>query len=41
MLVFNLALIRTPKFAGRWFYVLILYTVVMTVIHGWMQWRGV
>lgn len=37
-LVFNLAPIRTPKFAGKWFYVLIAYTLVLTAIYGWMQW---
>jgi len=36
-LVFNLAPIRTPKFAGKWFYVLMVYTFVLTVIYGWMQ----
>ncbi|MBU8913469.1 MAG: CDP-alcohol phosphatidyltransferase family protein [Spirochaetales bacterium] len=41
MLVFNLAPIRTPKFSGRWFYVLIVYTLGLTVIHGWMEWHGV
>lgn len=41
MLVFNLAPIRTPKFSGRWFYVLIVYTVGLTVIYGWMEWHGV
>ena len=37
-LVFNLAPIRTPKFDGKWFYVLIVYTIVLTVVYGWMQW---
>lgn len=36
-LVFNLAPVRTPKFAGKWFYVLIVYTLVLTVIYSWMQ----
>ena len=40
-LVFNLAPVRTPKFAGKWFYVLIIYTLVLTVIYGWMQWNRV
>jgi CDP-diacylglycerol--serine O-phosphatidyltransferase len=40
-LVFNLAPIRTPKFSGKWFYVLIIYTLVLTVIYGWMQWNRV
>jgi CDP-diacylglycerol--serine O-phosphatidyltransferase len=34
--VFNLAPIRTPKFAGKWFYVLIIYTLILTVIYGWI-----
>ncbi len=37
LLVFNLAPIRTPKFAGKWFYVLIVYTLILTVVYGWMQ----
>jgi phosphatidylserine synthase len=32
MLIFNLAPIKTYKFAGAWFYVLIAYTVIMTVL---------
>jgi CDP-diacylglycerol--serine O-phosphatidyltransferase len=38
-LVFNLAPVRTPKFDGKWFYVLIGYTLVLTVIYVWMQWN--
>jgi CDP-diacylglycerol--serine O-phosphatidyltransferase len=37
-LVFNLTPIRTPKFAGKWFYVLMVYTVVLTIIYGCMLW---
>ena len=40
-LVLNLAPIRTPKFAGKWFYVLMVYTLVLTVIYGWMQWNRI
>jgi len=36
-LVANLVNVRTPKFAGKWFYVLIVYTLVLTVIYSWMQ----
>lgn len=36
MSVFNLATIKTPKFAGKWFYILIGYTLVLTVIYGWL-----
>jgi len=36
-LVFNLAPIRTPKFAGKWFYVLLAYTLVLTIVYGWLQ----
>ncbi len=38
---FNLAPIRTPKFAGKWFYVLIVYTLLLTTIYGWIQWHRV
>ncbi|HGY11219.1 MAG TPA: CDP-alcohol phosphatidyltransferase, partial [Desulfobacterales bacterium] len=27
---------RTPKFSGKWFYVLIVYTVVLTIIYCWI-----
>lgn len=37
MPVFNLASIRTYKFDGKWFYVLIAFVVVMTVNFGWLQ----
>lgn len=35
---FNLAPVRTPKFTGRWFYVLILYTVILTFIYSYILW---
>ena len=38
-LVLNLAPVRTPKFSGKWFYALMAYTLVLTVIYGWMQWN--
>ena len=41
IMVFNLAPIRTPKFAGKWVYVLIAYTLILTVVYGWMQWSQV
>jgi len=34
----NVAPIRTPKFTGRWFYVLTVYTLVLTVIYSWILW---
>lgn len=34
--VLNIAPIRTPKFTGRWFYVLTVYTLVLTVIYSWI-----
>ncbi len=40
-LVFNLSPLRTPKFAGKWFYVLMVYTLVLTVIYGWILWNRV
>jgi len=39
--VFNLAPIKTPKFAGRWFYVLMFYTLGLTVIYVWILRRAV
>ena len=35
--VLNVAPIKTPKFAGRWYYALIAYTLTTTVIFVW-QW---
>ena len=35
--VLNVAPIKTPKFAGRWYYALIAYTVTTSVIFIW-QW---
>jgi CDP-diacylglycerol--serine O-phosphatidyltransferase len=37
MLFFNLAPVKAPKFTGKWFYVLIAYTVVMTAILLFMK----
>ena len=34
--VFNVAPVRTPKFSGRWFYALVAYILVLTLIYGWM-----
>jgi phosphatidylserine synthase len=34
----NVAPIKTPKFAGRWYYALIAYTVMISVILGWQWW---
>ena len=33
--ILNVAPIKTPKLAGRWYYALILYTLVITAIYGW------
>lgn len=35
--VLNVAPIKTPKFAGKWYYVLTGYTVVMSILFSW-QW---
>ena len=32
---FNVASIKTPKFTGRWYYVLMVYTLIITAIYGW------
>jgi archaetidylserine synthase len=34
LLMFNLASVRTPKFAQKWVYVLVVYTLVLTVIYS-------
>jgi len=38
LLVFNLAPVRTPKFAGKWFYVLTVYALGLTAIYVWILW---
>lgn len=38
MAVFNLASVRTPKLTGRWFYVLLVYVLGLTVIYSWVLW---
>jgi phosphatidylserine synthase len=35
----NVAPIKTPKLAGRWYYILIVYTVMITAILGWQWYR--
>ena len=36
MAVLNVAPIRTPKFTGRWVYVLTAYVFGLTAIYGWI-----
>jgi len=31
---FNLSSLRTPKFSGAWFYVLMGYAVILTLIYS-------
>jgi archaetidylserine synthase len=38
--ILNVAPVRTPKFSGRWFYALIVYTVVLTGAYGWKMMRA-
>jgi CDP-diacylglycerol--serine O-phosphatidyltransferase len=33
---FNLASVQTPKLAGRWFYILMAYTVILTIIYSYI-----
>lgn len=35
----NLSSIATPKFGGKWVYVLIVYVVILTCIYAWILWR--
>lgn len=37
LLAFNLAPIRTYKFGGKWFYLLIAYTVIMSIYYAGLQ----
>ncbi|MDD3654015.1 MAG: CDP-alcohol phosphatidyltransferase family protein [Desulfotomaculaceae bacterium] len=37
LLVFNLAPVRTYKFGDKWFYILVAYTVIMSVYFAWLQ----
>ena len=39
MAVLNVAPIRTPKFTGRWVYVLMAYVFGLTAIYGWILLR--
>lgn len=39
--VFNLSSISTPKFGGKWVYVLIMYVVILTSIFGWILYKGI
>jgi archaetidylserine synthase len=36
----NVSSIRTPKFTGRWFYVLTVYALGLTIIYSWMLWSN-
>ncbi|MCP4660322.1 MAG: CDP-alcohol phosphatidyltransferase [bacterium] len=38
MAALNVAPIRTPKFTGRWFYVLTVYALGLTAVYGWILW---
>ncbi len=31
----NVAPLKTPKFAGHWYYVITVYTLVLTLFYGW------
>ena len=36
---FNVSSIRTPKFDKRWFYILTVYILILTIIYGWIMWH--
>ncbi|MDA3905219.1 MAG: CDP-alcohol phosphatidyltransferase family protein [Bacteroidales bacterium] len=38
---FNLSSIPTPKFGGKWVYVLVVYVLVLTSIFGWILYNRV
>lgn len=39
--VLNLSSISTPKFGGRWVYVLVAYVIVLTSAFGWLLWHKI
>jgi len=39
MAVFNMAPVRTPKFSNRWFYVLMVYTIILTIVYSCILWN--
>ena len=38
---FNLSSIPTPKFGGKWVYVLVIYVLILTSVFGWILYRRV
>jgi CDP-diacylglycerol--serine O-phosphatidyltransferase len=36
----NLSSIPTPKFGGKWIYVLLIYVLVLTIIFGWILYNS-
>ena len=38
---FNLSSIPTPKFGGKWIYVLVIYVLVLTSIFGWILYNKI
>ncbi len=36
----NLSSISTPKFGGKWVYVLVMYVLILTSIFGWILFKG-
>ncbi|MDA3952563.1 MAG: CDP-alcohol phosphatidyltransferase family protein [Bacteroidales bacterium] len=39
--VFNLSSINTPKFGGKWVYVLVIYVLILTLVFGWILYKEV
>jgi CDP-diacylglycerol--serine O-phosphatidyltransferase len=33
--ILNVAPLKTPKFSGRWYYVITIYTLVLTLVYSW------
>ena len=36
----NLSSIPTPKFGGKWIYVLVIYVLILTAFFGWILYQG-
>ncbi|MBI9053240.1 MAG: CDP-alcohol phosphatidyltransferase family protein [Bacteroidales bacterium] len=39
--VFNLSSIATPKFTGKWVYVLVIYVLILTSVFGWILYKSI
>ncbi|MCF6185181.1 MAG: CDP-alcohol phosphatidyltransferase family protein [Bacteroidales bacterium] len=38
---FNLSSVPTPKFGGKWIYVLVIYVLILTSVFGWIMYNKI